>query len=287
MKSNSLTTKAMLIDLSIRAWSARKFDRKITKEVAQRHGTTEKAGRYNKNLLPEKADSYEAIWAAAGSARIEHYEQTLPWANNGARILPAANYMGYMDKSRAKRRAFDGAVAAFLPEYPALQERAKGILNSMYDPQDWPTPAAMAGRFEFSVKVFPLPSAEDFRVSLQAEEVGTIREQIERDVKESVTAAVGDLWQRLHKAVAHFSEQVKGDGVVREAMLANLRELCEILPRLNLSGDPHLDEMQKQVIDKLGGYDAEDLKKGKRRNRKQAAAEADKIVADLSAFMGS
>ena len=283
--NGSLATKAMLVDLSIRAWNARKFDKKITKEVAQRHGTTEKAGRYNKNLLPEKADSYEAIWAAAGSARIEHYEQTLPWANDGARILPAANYMAYMDKSRAKRRAFEEAVATFLPEYPTLQERAKGILNGMYNPEDWPTPAIMAGRFEFSVKVFPLPSAEDFRVSLQADDVGTIRKQIERDVSESVTAAVGDLWQRLYKAVVHFREQVKGDGVVREAMLTNLRELCEILPRLNLSGDPRLDEMQKKIADSLGGYGAEDLKRNKKRTRKQAAAEADKIVADLAAFM--
>ena len=57
-KSNgNLATKAMLVDLSIRAWNARKFDKKITKEVAQRHGTTEKAGRYNKNLLPFDAPS--------------------------------------------------------------------------------------------------------------------------------------------------------------------------------------------------------------------------------------
>ena len=284
--NGDLSTKAMLVDLSIRQWNARKFDKKITKEVAQRHGTTEKVGRYNKNLLPFEASSYEAIGATAGSARTEHYEQTLPWADDGPRILPAANYMGYMDKSRARRRLFDTAVAAFLPEYPALQAKAKLTLNSMYNAEDFPTQADMAGRFEFSVKVLPLPSGDDFRVSLQSEEVDVIREQIERDTREAATAAVGDLWQRLYKVVAHFREQVKGDGVVREAMLANLRGLCEVLPRLNLLDDPRLDEMQRRVMDSLGSYGAEDLKRGKKRTRKQAAAEAEQIVKDLSAFMG-
>ena len=112
-----------------------------------------------------------------------------------------------------------------------------------------------------------------------------IREQIERDTKEAVAAAVGDLWQRLYKAVSHFHEQCKG-GVVKDALIVNLRELCEILPRLNLTGDARLDEMQRRIMDKLGAYDAEDLKKKNKRTRKQAAAEAEQIVKDLSAFMG-
>ena len=165
-KSNgNLATKAMLVDLSIRAWSARKFDRKITEEVAQRHGTTEKVGRYNKNLLPFDAASYEAIWAVAGAARGEHYEQTLPWSDDGPRILTAANFMFYMDKSRARRRAFEGAVATFLPEYPGLKKKSEEISKGMYNAEDFPDQADMATRFEFSVKVFPLPSGEDFRVS--------------------------------------------------------------------------------------------------------------------------
>ena len=78
-KNGNLSTKAMLVDLSLRVYTARKFDKKITREVAQRHGTTEKAGNYNKNLLPFDAPSYEAIGAVGGAARGEHYEQTLPY----------------------------------------------------------------------------------------------------------------------------------------------------------------------------------------------------------------
>ena len=39
-------------------------------------------------------------------------------------------------------------------------------------------------------------------------------------------------------------------------------------------------------MDSLGSYGAEDLKRGKKRTRRQAAAEAEQIVKDLSAFMG-
>lgn len=287
--NGNLSTKAMLVDLSIRQWNARKFDKKITQEVARRHGTTVKAGRYNKNLFPFEAPSYEAIGAVAGKARGEHYEQTLSWADDGPRILPAANYFNYMGKSRARRREFELAVAVFLPDYPTVHAKAKSILNSMYNAEDFPSQADMTERFEFSVKVLPLPSGEHFPDALAnflGGDINAVREDVNSSVQQIIADTVGELWQRLYKAVAHFHEQVKG-GVVKDALIVNLRELCEILPRLNLTGDARLDEMQRRIMEKLSGYDAEDLKKGKKRNRRQAAAEAEQIVKDLSAYMGS
>jgi len=48
----NLNDRALLVQLSISQWTARKFDKRVTRDVASSHGTTIDVGRYNKVLLP-------------------------------------------------------------------------------------------------------------------------------------------------------------------------------------------------------------------------------------------
>lgn len=73
-----LTSKGMLINLSISQWAGRKHDKSVSQEVASNHGTTADAGRYNKNVIAKKA--LEAIKKASNKARTFHYDNTLPWS---------------------------------------------------------------------------------------------------------------------------------------------------------------------------------------------------------------
>jgi hypothetical protein len=61
MTNQDLHTRAMLVSLRISAWSARKYDKKISLEVAANHGASADAGRYNKYLMPADATSYKAL----------------------------------------------------------------------------------------------------------------------------------------------------------------------------------------------------------------------------------
>ena len=51
---NTLSEKAMLVNLNIRQWRAQKHDKNVSEEVAQNHGTTPDVGRYNKLLVDRK-----------------------------------------------------------------------------------------------------------------------------------------------------------------------------------------------------------------------------------------
>jgi len=288
MENGKLNTKAMLVSLSISMWRCRRRDKRITEETAKRYGTVLKAGNYNKNLLPlEDENGYQAVVAAAAAAYSHFHEQTLPWLDEGTRICCASNYLHLAEIMRRDRAAFERKVAEFKVDLPELMRKAKAVLGpKLFREDEYPSATSAEARFGFSLRVFPLPSAEDFRVSLTEEDVASIQKQIELDVQESVSSAMSDVWWRLHKAVSHFREQVK-DGVVRGAMLANLRELCEVLPRLNLAGDPRLDEMRDKVMATLGGYEAEDLKKKHGGARRRAAQDAERIQKDLAAFMGN
>lgn len=283
---NALNKKAMLVDLSIKCWYARKHDRKVTEEVAEAHQTRGDVGRYNKNLLPVDALSYDTVRRLVGEIRLEHYRQTLPWSNDGARILPAVNYLQYMEIMREKRGKFERAVKEFLVEYPGLRENAKEQLKTLYQAEDYPQVGRIEQLFGVSVKVFPLPAGEDFRVSLAGGDAEAIREQIEKDTRETVVEAMREPYRRLHVVVARMAERL-GDpkGKFKDSLVSNIEELCDLLPSLNLTGDPEMGRMTDLVRSKLAGHDPDDLRDDAKL-RKQVAEEARRIGADLAAFMG-
>jgi hypothetical protein len=69
-------------------WSARKHDPDASEEIAVRHGAQADSGRYHKLLLPKQA--LAEIQKIVSEARQEHYFMTLPWGDDGCRVLPAS-----------------------------------------------------------------------------------------------------------------------------------------------------------------------------------------------------
>jgi hypothetical protein len=90
---NALSERAMLVSLSVSIWSARKHDVRISDKVAAEHGADRSMGRYAKHLIPR--DLLAAVNAANAALREHHNLNTLAWGDDGTRILPAANYLGY------------------------------------------------------------------------------------------------------------------------------------------------------------------------------------------------
>jgi hypothetical protein len=90
----TIQTAAVLVDLNIRAWSARKLDKKVSSEIDASKGTKTKAGNYNKHLLAG-TDKLEEVQRVVSAARTWHYEQTLPWSDSGSRLLPMQNFFSY------------------------------------------------------------------------------------------------------------------------------------------------------------------------------------------------
>ncbi|MDA3813714.1 MAG: hypothetical protein PF570_05610, partial [Candidatus Cloacimonetes bacterium] len=111
----SLNDKAMLVYLNISIWTARKYDKKISTEVENKYGADE-AGRYNKILIAKK--NLSNIQKIISSARAFHYENTLPWSDNGGRLLPSANYFGYVKAIQCFKDDFEREVINFLRVYP-------------------------------------------------------------------------------------------------------------------------------------------------------------------------
>ncbi len=249
MANDKLISRAILVSLRMSACSFRKYDKKITEETNSAHGAASDAGRYNKMLLPGDSGTFKALSAHIASMRVLHYDQTLPWSDDGWRLLPVANYQQYTDKLRAAKHAYDTLLNDFLADYPALKAAAKIKLNGMYREDDYPVD--VDSRYSFAIEYAPVPDRGDFRVQLPQDEIDVIASKTESRVKNAFDAAMygeNGAVNRLYRVVANIHERLaQPDAIFRDSLISNAVELCDILTRLNVTGDPKLEELRKQT----------------------------------------
>jgi hypothetical protein len=286
----SLSSRAMLCSLSISMWSARKHDPDASEEIAMRHGAQADSGRYHKLLLPKQA--LAEIQKIVSEARQEHYFMTLPWGDDGYRVLPAAAYMDHVEKMRTLSNRFAGAVDTLARQFLTLVDQAKTRLGGLFCEQDYPACNELAAKFSFETKVIPLPDAGDFRVALGDEEKDRIKRQITAAVEASLQVGSRELWQRLYEGVSHMAERltaykVTGEGVehpFRDSIVTNLVKLVDVLPKLNVTNDPELERLTGQVHASLL-VDPKELRQSES-VRAETAKTAAEIAQRMASYMG-
>lgn len=241
----ALHQSAMLATLNISQWTARKYDKKVSVEVEQQHQAKD-AGRFNKLLIDKEA--LEPINKIAGAARAYHYKMTLPWGDNGDRLLPAMLFMDYTDAMRGYKAEFAKRVDEFVHKYPDLCNTAYKRLGTMYNSSDYPGASEIRSRFELVTEFTPVPTANDFRVQLNEEYVGSIRRDIEARMNARQQEAVKHCFERVKEVVGHIHERlVDKDKTFRDSLITNAQELLALLPALNITGDQVLTDLAEEV----------------------------------------
>ncbi len=278
----SINQKAMLVYLNISFWTARKYDKRISREIEDQYNADE-AGRYNKILIAK--EHLANIQKIISAARSFHYENTLPWTDNGGRLLPAANYFNYINSIRNFKDDFEREVNNFLVVYPSLKDEARQRLNGMFNEEDYPDPATLEAKFAFKNNILPMPAADDFRVELMESEVESIRSSIKEQIEASTEAANHELWQRIFKVVSHMAERLSDpDNKFKNSLVRNITELCDLLPKLNITDDPKLNDAVKEIKAKLTANDSQTLRDNDT-VRSKTAAEAQKILNKMRHYL--
>jgi len=194
-----------------------------------------------------------------------------------------------MAQQNAFAAQFEQAVADFAIDYPQIVAAAKAALNGLFDPADYPSPSEIRGKFSIKVDVDPMPTAEDFRVGLGDAEQERVREQIQGRLDDAVAGAVNDIWKRIHDHVAHMVERLRSytvdpDGKVqntfRDSLVGNMRDLVELLPRLNITNSNSLEDMTRRLQDELCQIDAPLLREDPNA-RSEIADKAEAILKDV------
>lgn len=277
-----LQQKAMLASCCIKRWSPRVLDRKVSKEVQQKHNAANDAGDFRKQLVDKEA--VKALTTSASEIRDLHYKLTLPWDDDGARILPASLFQKYTDQMRTLKSKDEALRSAFFALYPQLVASAPKRLGTMFNPSDFPSIHDLPSKFDVKVTFKPVPNDADFRVDVGDEAASLLREQLRAENDERFKEAMKHCYTRLHDVVQHISTTLrKEDPRIFETLITNATDLIACLPDLNLANDPMLDQLRQELADMLPSKAA--ALKNNPDLRKRVADDADAILSKMKGYM--
>jgi hypothetical protein len=300
-KNVSLSSKAMQCSLSIHAWWGFKYDPQASEEIAEIHGAEKDAGRFNKRLVPR--EELREITRVVGQARRDHAFLTLPWGDDGYRVLPAATFMEHVQTMKRDAAEFNAAVSRLVNRFETLVTN-QSRLGTLFNVEDYPGmrkegdklrmafPDELRQWFSFETKVLPLHDAEDFRVSIGDDERERIKRQLAESIQASLRAGTRELWQRLYKVVSHMSGRMAEYNAAEDgnkpklysSMVDNIVEIVDVLPKLNIGQDSELDRLAEEVRCSLL-VDTKELRKSEALRMDTAKAAAD-IAQRMAAYMG-
>ena len=265
-ESISIATSAMMVELNISCWTARKLDKKVSEEVDSAKNTKVKAGNYHKHLLAGNPH-LDAVVKYAAKVRLWNTQQTIPWSDSGSRIVTMENLFngGYKRQLDDHKIEFDRLAANFINVYPTLISAAAFQLGDLFDRDEYPEVDTLQKKFKFNYSLIPIPTAGDFRIEIGEQAKAELVAQYEAAFNERLNNAMRDVWDRLYDCLSHMSERLASDDegkrkVFHGTLLTNATELISLLTRLNVTNDPKLEQARRDLQAALVDTDISSLK---------------------------
>jgi hypothetical protein len=265
MSNVTISSSAMLVDLTLKGYTGKKQDRHVAEEVSLDKGAQARAGTYQKNLFAgckelASIQSYDVL------IRQWHASRTLPWSDRGPRLLPTANYFQYLQELQHHSQAREVLVTEFEKEYTQIIQAAQFELGALFDIADYPDVTEIRHKFTFTYNLYPLPESGDFRIDIGNEGLEELRKTFEEAQQTRITEAMQDIRNRVKDSVEKLSNQLRTEpdgkkGRVHETTLETCVELCDAINGLNLTKDQEIDDLRKELRGIVLGLDVKDLRK--------------------------
>ena len=273
--SISIGSSAMLVELSVRNWTGRKLDKSVSAEIDVAKKTKTSVVNANKNLMAGTG-VLDKIIKYAAQVRGWHVAQTLPWSDNGSRLLPMSNFMAYKQQLNVLQDNYNALVDKFIEAYPNLVIAAAFQLGDLFDRAEYPEVHTLKKRFKFQYNFFPVPTANDFRIDIGEDAKAEIIANCDLAYQERLDNAMRDAWARLHDCLTRMSDRLQYDQVpsddpnshgtalkpriFRDSLMDNAIELVGMLKHLNITQDPKLELARAELEASIKGYDVSDLR---------------------------
>jgi hypothetical protein len=223
--------------------------------------------------------------ALSGQIRQYFYKITLPWSDEGYRLLPAHFYFELTTKMREFEQTFTQQVEEFLSVYPNYIDQVRPELNGLFREEDYPSPDKLRNKFGVKLEVLPIPSGNDFRVTLSEEEQARVAREIDENVRQSLQKGTEDLWTRLKAVLSHLIERLnEPESRFHTSLVTNIGKLVDLLPRLNVNQDEELNHFAEEIKNRLCGFTARELKKNEIL-RAATATDAAQILGEIDAVL--
>lgn len=280
-----LTASAVLVDLNISEWVGRKLDKGNTEKVVRDNKAKAKdAARVTKHLFVENPKLSDIIKRAAKS-RAYVTNQTLPWMGT-LKLLPMTKFLKFQEDMGELQAEFYEAVEAFLKDYDIQVAAMAFKLGDMFDRSEYPSAEDLRHRFRFSWNIMPLPTEGDFRVEAEAMLRAELNSAYREVVQQQLGEAMSVMWSRLKECLEHMLDRLgtNADGkpnIFRNSMLENAQELVNLMRDLQLTRDPEMQRVERELSALIHNVEPDELRKNEAVRedvRKNVAAILDKFA---------
>jgi len=282
----TISSAAMLAELSVSVWLGRKKDKRASEDVTYNSHAAKGVASVNKKLLGD-CEELDTIQKFVSNVRTVHYASTMPWSDTGLRLLPTAQYFRYHEQMTGLQAEFDRLVQVFLDAYDWEVMQAQTKLGDLFNRDEYPTVDALRGKFAFRLNYIPVPDAGDWRVDMNNETQMALRAQYEAFYEKQMHGAMSDLNARLHEQLVRMVAQLEvtpdRKGKVYQSTIDNIGNLIDLLGATNYTNDPMLQLAEAKLRSALYGADKDDLVRNPayREATKKAVEEAIRALPSL------
>ena len=260
----SISTAAMLVELSIGTWTGRKLDKRASQDVTSQNNADKGVANVHKKLLGDCAE-LDAVQKFTANARNTHYACTMPWSDTGLRLLPTTQYFKYTQEMSALQNEYQRLVQVFLDAYSWEIQNSQLKLGALFNSDEYPTADSLTSKFRFKMNYMPLPDVGDWRVSIGGETEQALRSQYEGYYATQLQAAMGDVWKRAHEALTKMSDRLDyaddmTKKVFRDSLVTNVHDMIELLGACNVTNDPVMSAAQRDLDEAMRGITPDALR---------------------------
>ncbi len=266
----SIGSSATLVELNISVWTGRKQDKGAADAVA--HENAAKAGTVtvNKNLLAgceELAD----IQKLAGEARLAHHGFTLPWSDQGARLLPTTKYFDYLNYFSDRQARFEKLVDNLVSVYSLRVAEAQANLGALFVADEYPDADEIARKFAFRYVFSPVPDVGDWRVDLGRDALSDLAEQYSRHYQSKLEETKAHTWEIVRAAMDAMLDRLadpgegeratkQGTRIFKDSLVSNMLDAVDKLAAFNITNDPSMADMRARLQQIMDGVTPEALR---------------------------
>tara|TARA_R110000751_G_scaffold181434_1_gene288155 strand:- start:309 stop:1265 length:957 start_codon:yes stop_codon:yes gene_type:complete len=310
--TSDLRKRAILVRVDTKILGTQKKDKEATAKAAADYSAKEDQVFVGKSIINKKNPLYKRIDKIKGQIRNTHVSLTGPWQDDGFRIIAAKRYSTWAKTIEEMQLEFYDAVDQFVKSYDDLKSEAKQNLGTLYDEDLYPSADGIRDSFIISTETEVLPDRTNTIIDLDTDRTNKIvKDALANDAKRVASLTndtherVADELTRMIDSLTEYGDEIDGSKrsrTFRNTLVKRIAGLADTLPGLNVTGDPRLDKLAKDISAKLTKVSVEDLRGDKKPGdnrtdeqrhadaadkREQVAAAATDIANDLANVFGA
>lgn len=257
--SSNLSQHTVLVEFSVSMprWSKKATD--LAKEAAVNHNAAERMHSHTEKTLD--ADAFGAITTWEATTRGEHRKRTVPFSDKGPRMIAAGGLLQY-------KQIMDDAIDVgrslwtdFLNAYDVAVQDARYLRGTRFDINDYPTRAELEDEFSIKFRILAMPDVGNLPTAL----AGIVAQESQAAIDAAVAEGKRWVFKQLRDPIAHMHEKLLGytggrKGAFHDTIVTNIQEVLDILPSINIDGDPQITQMGEAMRAALTTYSPDDLR---------------------------